>query len=152
MHTQQPDFPFVCVLTSGGSYHSQHVQNQLAGLRRCQPPLVCLTDLPYVDPGVEVVSLQHQLPGWFSKLAILGSGFITGCIQDRFPTLAGSWRQTLHYRMGVIADVPSILVFHGQPKPQDLRLLGPRRVALFPWAILPHALVHRLRRLFQPAG
>lgn len=236
MHTQAPDFPFVCVLKSGGSYHAQHVQDLLAGLRRYQPQarLVCLTDLPDVGPGVEVVPLQHNLPGWFSKLEmfalplaaflyidldvvftgpvdidipdglwilrgfkgqgvnssvllvrgqypqildsfvqdrerlipeysgpkwgdqdyILDSGCITGFIQDRFPTLAGSWRQTLHYRMGVIADAPSILVFHGKPKPQDLRLrlLGPHRVALFAWTYLLHAMAHRLRRRTKPSA
>ena len=62
----------VCVCKSGGEYGAAHVaalQQQLARHAR-GARLICLTDLPELPAGVERRALQHDLPGWFSKLEI----------------------------------------------------------------------------------
>jgi hypothetical protein len=86
--------------------------------------------------------------GWGDQDFIRDSGLMSGFIQDCCPGLAGSWRQSLNYRMGVIDDAPSILVFHGQPKPEQVRfqVLGPHRIRLFAFRYLPQFLFYRFRR------
>lgn len=61
----------VCVLRSGGEYQPEHVQ----WLSRQVPGLICLSDVDV--PGVEVVPLEHDWPGWWSKLELF-SGAIPG--------------------------------------------------------------------------
>jgi hypothetical protein len=85
---------------------------------------------------------------WGDQDFIRDSGLITGYIQDIDPGLAGSWRQSLRYRMGWIADAPSILIFHGKPKPEQMivRLYGQRRIFIFSWTYLPWGVVAAIAR------
>ena len=186
--------------------HVAALQQQLArhapGAR-----LICLTDLPDMPAGVERRALQHDLPGWFSKLEIFDlpercflyidldvfitrspltdappglwllrcfkgrdfnssvmlvngnyrrilerfladtqanlqaysgctgwgdqdfirdSGQISGALQDLHPNLAASWKVDLRYRMDWIDPAPAVLVFHGKPKPEQLRIENPK--------------------------
>ena len=52
----------VCVLRSGGDFRPEHAQR----LARQVPGLVCLSDVPV--PGVATRALQHDWPGWWSKM------------------------------------------------------------------------------------
>lgn len=54
----------MCVLRSGGEYGPEHVQ----WLARQVHGLVCLSDTP-VD-GVPCIPLQHEWPGWWSKMEL----------------------------------------------------------------------------------
>lgn len=54
----------VCVLRSGGEYRPEHVQ----WLARQVDMLQCLSDVPV--PGVPCIPLQHDWPGWWSKLEL----------------------------------------------------------------------------------
>jgi hypothetical protein len=88
---------------------------------------------------------------WGDQDFIVDSGMLTGYVQDICPNLAGSWRQTLRYRMGRITDAPSILVFHGKPKPEHmmLRLFGGNHIFIFSWTYLPWGAVSALTRLWH---
>lgn len=55
-----------CVLRSGGDFGPEHVQ----WLARQVPGLVCLSDVPV--QGTETIPLQHDWPGWWSKLEMFG--------------------------------------------------------------------------------
>ena len=55
-----------CVLRSGGDFGPEHVQ----WLAKQVPGLVCLSDVPV--PGVERIALEHDWPGWWSKMAMFG--------------------------------------------------------------------------------
>ncbi len=55
-----------CVLRSGGDFRPEHVQ----WLARQVPGLVCLSDVPV--EGVQTIPLQHDWPGWWSKMEMLG--------------------------------------------------------------------------------
>ena len=57
----------VCVLRSGGEYKPKHVQ----WLARQVPGLVCLSDVDV--PGVPVVPMQHDFPGWWSKIELFSN-------------------------------------------------------------------------------
>ena len=61
----------VCVLRSGGEYGPEHVQ----WLARQVPGIVCLSDVDV--PGIEVVPLEYNWPGWWSKTELF-SGSIAG--------------------------------------------------------------------------
>lgn len=63
-----------CVLRSGGAYRPEHVQRLAAQAARFAPgvPFVCLSDVDV--PGVTVVPLQHDWPGWWSKLELFRDG------------------------------------------------------------------------------
>jgi len=52
-------------------------------------------------------------------------------LQETNPGLAGSWKSTLRYKMGWIAHPPSILVFHGRPKPEEVYLKHREDGAIF---------------------
>jgi len=54
----------VCVLKSGGEYGPNHVH----WLARQVPHLVCLTDMHV--PGIVTIPLEHNYPGWWSKLEL----------------------------------------------------------------------------------
>lgn len=60
---------FACVLKSGGIYEPSHVQRLKSQLPK-HIPLVCLSDLNFSFPGVCVLPLEHDLPGWWSKLEL----------------------------------------------------------------------------------
>lgn len=55
-----------CVLRSGGDFGPEHVQ----WLAKQVPGLVCLSDVPV--PGVETIALEHDWPGWWSKMSMFG--------------------------------------------------------------------------------
>lgn len=85
---------------------------------------------------------------WGDQDYIRDSGCITGYIQDLFPDLAGSWKNSLDFEMGTIDDAPRVLVFHGSPKPEDLHLkiLGDRKIFIFSAKYLPKRLFRRAMR------
>lgn len=60
-----------CVLRSGGEYEPQHVQALADSIQRYNDaPIVCLSDLKFNVPGVEVRPLQHRWQGWWSKIEL----------------------------------------------------------------------------------
>lgn len=61
----------VCVLRAGKEYQPRHAQ----WLAKQIPGLVCLSDVDVA--GVETVPLEHDWPGWWSKLELF-SGSIPG--------------------------------------------------------------------------
>ncbi len=73
--------------------------------------------------------------GWGDQDFIRDSGLVTGALQDLHPNLAASWKVDLNYRMGWIEPAPAVLVFHGSPKPEQLRIDNPRpgRVRVRSW-------------------
>lgn len=65
----------LCVLKSGGDYTPEYVQNLKTALDRTigyrkDWHLICFTDMQFDIPGVNVVALQANLAGWWSKLEI----------------------------------------------------------------------------------
>lgn len=74
MDADSPVPLFVCVLKTGGSYGLPDVRALQASIRRFNPhaTLCCLTDAPDAESadGIEVMRLEHNLPGWFSKLEV----------------------------------------------------------------------------------
>lgn len=55
-----------CVLRSGGDFRPEHVQ----WLAKQVPGLVCLSDVQV--PGVKTIPLEHDWPGWWSKMSMFG--------------------------------------------------------------------------------
>lgn len=55
-----------CVLRSGGDFGAEHVQ----WLAKQVPGLVCLSDVQV--PGVKTIPLEHDWPGWWSKMEMFG--------------------------------------------------------------------------------
>jgi hypothetical protein len=74
MHANSTLPLFVCVLKTGGSYGLQDARALRDSIRRFNPDarLCCLTDAS--DAGraedIEVLPLEQDLPGWFSKLEV----------------------------------------------------------------------------------
>lgn len=63
-----------CVLKTGGEYRWEHVVRLAFQLDKVAPdvPLLCLTDHPgsnYLE-GIEIVPLEHNWPGWWSKMEL----------------------------------------------------------------------------------
>jgi len=60
-----------CVLRSGGEYTPDHVR-MLADsvLANNDLQIVCLSDISFKCPGVEVRPLQHKWPTWWSKIEL----------------------------------------------------------------------------------
>lgn len=68
------------VLKHGGRYDAVWVARLAAGARRFAPAfdrIVCLTDRAIVCPGVEIVPLRHDWPGWWSKMEAFRPGLAT---------------------------------------------------------------------------
>lgn len=61
------DVTRVCVLRSGGEYNADHVR----WLASQVPGLVCLSDVDVA--GVPTIPLQHDWPGWWSKLELFSN-------------------------------------------------------------------------------
>ena len=62
-----------CVLKSGGRYNADWVYKLQEMVRqRLSLPhhFVCLSDIPI--PGVDVILLRHDWPGWWSKIELFG--------------------------------------------------------------------------------
>lgn len=60
-----------CVLRSGGEYNDHHVCLLADSiLAHNNVPIVCLSDVDFYHPGVEVRPLLHKWPGWWSKLEL----------------------------------------------------------------------------------
>jgi len=70
-----------CVLRSGGIYTPEWVAALVAGIREHSPALakavVCLTDMDVDVPGVKVVPLAHDWPGWWAKLELFRRFVVT---------------------------------------------------------------------------
>ena len=77
--------------------------------------------------------------GWGDQDFIRDSGLISGSLQKLHPNLAASWKVDLRYRMDWIEPAPAVLVFHGRPKPEQLRIDNPRagRVRVRSWLYRP---------------
>ena len=64
----------VCVYKSGGDYDIRYVVALKNGLLKYCPidfEFYCLTDVPEeVEPYAKVITLQHDLPGWWSKIEL----------------------------------------------------------------------------------
>ena len=64
----------VCVYKSGGDYDARYVENLAQAVHRyihCNFDFVCLTDRPReVENVADVIELQHDLPGWWSKIEL----------------------------------------------------------------------------------
>lgn len=71
----------VTVLKSGGEYRPEHVQR----LAKKVPGLVCLSDVDI--PGVPTVKLQHNWPGWWSKMELFSPLFDTDLLHIDLDTL-----------------------------------------------------------------
>ena len=73
--------------------------------------------------------------GWGDQDFIRDSGLVSGSLQKLHPNLAASWKVDLRYRMDWIEPAPAVLVFHGRPKPEELRIDNPRpgRVRVRSW-------------------
>lgn len=60
-----------CVLKSGPEYRPEHVRALAESIRFYNDvPIVCLSDIEFSVPGVQVRKLQHGWPGWWSKLEL----------------------------------------------------------------------------------
>ena len=62
-----------CVLKSGGIYDHTHVdrlQQQVAKHLQMPHAFVCLTDMPEYIDGAIIEPLQHDWPGWWSKIEL----------------------------------------------------------------------------------
>ena len=73
--------------------------------------------------------------GWGDQDFIRDSGLVSGGLQKLHPNLAASWKVDLNYRMDWIEPAPAVLVFHGRPKPEELRIDNPQpgRVRVRSW-------------------
>lgn len=70
----------VCVLRSGGDYDPSWVLALYRGVREhlSQFDFFCLTDQHFNILGVETIPLQHDFPGWWSKVEIYTPGLFAG--------------------------------------------------------------------------
>lgn len=60
-----------CVLRSGGEYNAHHVCLLADSiLAHNNVPIVCLSDVNFYHPGVEVRPLLHKWQGWWSKIEL----------------------------------------------------------------------------------
>lgn len=67
------------VLRSGGEYRPEHVtalRAQIAARLTLPHRFVCLSDGPW--PGCGTVALQHDWPGWWSKIELFRHGLFDG--------------------------------------------------------------------------
>jgi len=62
-----------CVLKSGGEYTPDHVHCLMSMVHKYLPlrPFICFTDIPDTL-RCQTVLLQHDLPGWWSKMEVFG--------------------------------------------------------------------------------
>jgi hypothetical protein len=71
---------FVCVYKSGGDYDVRYVRALLAAITvNCNFPFsfFCLTDrFEEIDPFTTAIRLEHDLPGWWSKLELFNPNHI----------------------------------------------------------------------------
>ncbi len=71
----------VTVLRSGGRYDAVWVERLAQGVRRHAPAferIVCLTDLSFRLPGVELAPLRHDWPAWWAKMEAFRPGLADG--------------------------------------------------------------------------
>lgn len=60
-----------CVLRSGGEYNDHHVCLLADSILAYNDlPIVCLSDVNFYHPGVEVRPLLHKWKGWWSKIEL----------------------------------------------------------------------------------
>lgn len=106
-----------CVLKQGPEYRSEHVAALADSiLAHNDVPIVCLSDVRFTHPGVEVRPLQHNWQGWWSKIELFSQcpsptlylDLDTVCIGklppigERFTMLADVYRQG-DYGSGVMS-------------------------------------------------
>lgn len=93
-----------CVLKSGGWPTVADVARLAADCAEHAPEhrFVCLSDVPEI-PGVEVIPLVHNLPGWWSKLEMGRPGVLTG------PTLY------LDLDTRIVGDISDMSEYRGKP-------------------------------------
>ncbi|MFO0270395.1 MAG: hypothetical protein ACK53W_07670 [Gemmatimonadota bacterium] len=68
----------ICVLKSGGIYDAEWVRKLRDGVARhlgLSHRFVCLSDM---DVPCERIALQHDWPGWWSKIELFRPGVVTG--------------------------------------------------------------------------
>lgn len=60
------------VLRSGGVYTVEHVRSLVWQIQQnaIGVGILCLTDVPFVIPGVNTISLSYRWPGWWSKMEL----------------------------------------------------------------------------------
>jgi hypothetical protein len=108
-----------CVLKSGGEYTQDHVRHLRDGVARhlaLEHRFVCLTDTPMSD--VHSILLQHDWPGWWSKIELWRPGLFDGpviyldldtvicrpiddiVLGHRFTVLRNMWVADGHPRIG----------------------------------------------------
>lgn len=68
------------VLRSGGEYTAEHVERLSRQVRQTTPgcAFVCLSDERLDLPGVGWMPLEHDWPGWWSKIELFRPGLWTG--------------------------------------------------------------------------
>lgn len=109
----------VCVLRSGGEYHQAHVislRDRVAKFLTLPYRFVCLSDVE--SPHYEVIRLEHNWPGWWSKIELFRPGLFDGPVfyadldtvpvgplddlvqNHRFTVLRNFWVGPEHPRIG----------------------------------------------------
>ncbi len=82
----------------------------------------------------ENFTVEYSVPEkWGDQDFIRDYGKISGLLQEKLPKLAKSWKRDLNHKIGIIQDPPKILVFHGNPKPEDLfiKKIGDNRIFIY---------------------
>jgi hypothetical protein len=82
----------------------------------------------------EAYANEYSVPEkWGDQDFIRDHGKISGLLQEEVPGLAKSWKRDLNHKIGVIHHPPKILVFHGNPKPENLfiRKIGENSILIY---------------------
>jgi len=116
-----------CVLRSGGDYCSEHVVALYRGVRKYWDlsrlgylRFICLTDVPFLQFGVENIPLIGDWPGWWSKMELFRPD-ITGDLLyiDLDTVIVGPLADIVEARcLTVLRD------FYDRGKPERQRLVG----------------------------
>jgi hypothetical protein len=96
----------VCVLRSGGVYDTSYVRALARGVQenlRLPYRFVCLSDLQFKFPGVEVIPLKYNWPGWWSV------------VEAWNPTFGNSDQNTLYIDLDtlVVGSLDDIVGYDG---------------------------------------
>lgn len=96
----------VCVLKSGGIYNTTYVKALARGIKvnsTLPYKFWCMTDTPFKFPGVNILSLRLNLPGWWSKVEVWN------------PSLAGILGRALYIDLDtlVTGNIDNILGYDG---------------------------------------
>ena len=103
---------FVMVLKSGKLYGPEYAERLASAIRRWSPPdveIVCLSDLTGMT--MPTIPLQHDLPGWWSKMELFREGLFDdgrpNIYLDLDTLICGSLLPLLSYEgnLAVLADL-----------------------------------------------